>query len=135
MSFKEYIVEYIGKSKPQSKMDLAVVSDFLDIMNNFKNHEQNLETSNRKTFPLFFQKEPEKTFPKIDRVVNELMKYKRLRGKEAILKFLEILKNNGYFSDSRPVLDLVKKFGSEVLDLYVTITDDEDVPAFLKKRP
>lgn len=131
MAFFEYLKESLTSIR---SVESITPKDLIDVMNDFKKYEQNLDTANREAFPLLHSEVPGKKFPKIDNIINEINKAQNLKGEELLIKFIEILKENGYFQDSWPFLRLVQKYGSQILDLYVTLNRDENVPFFLKKR-
>lgn len=131
MAFLEHLQEFFSSIKSIRNISSK---DLIDIMNDFKRYEQNLEYRNRKAFSMVHADIPEKTFLKINSIIKDINNFKNLKGDKLLIKFIEILKENGYFQNSWPFLKLVQKYGSQVLDLYVTLNRDENIPAFLKKR-
>ena len=127
MNFKEYLRE----SLESSAIQMIQPKDLIDLMNRFRAEEQELADRERKASPLVFADMEERTFPKIDRIIEELSKIKDLTGNRLLSIFIQMLGSNGFGQDSKPMVALTQKYGPQVLDVYVS--SDDEAPSFLKK--
>ena len=106
------------------------VTELIDIMNTIKSKEQEDEDKSRQKFTSVAETPPP-TFIKINRIIDSVSKIKDLTGVRLLSKFISILKDNGFGQDSEPMKYLLDKYGSQVLDIYVS--SGEDAPPFLRK--
>lgn len=127
MDFKEYLKE----SLESSAIQMIQPKELIDLMNRFKAEEQELADRERRASPLVFADMEERTFPKIDRIIEELSRIKDLKGNPLLTRFIQVLGANGFGQDSKPIIALTNKYVPRILDVYVS--SDDEAPAFLKK--
>jgi len=123
MSFKQYLKELASLESLNS-------DELIYIMNAVKIDEQQDDEQSRKKFTAVAQT-PHLTFIKINRIIDSINEIKHLKGIQLLSKFISILKENGLGQDSEPMAYLLKKYGSQALDIYVSSGDD--APTFIRK--
>lgn len=125
MSFNQYLKEALSKN-----INSIEVNELLEILNNYKEY---LIKINKKASLSPFDDEEDKTrHPlKINLAINETKKLEGLKGIPLLIKFIDIMKKYGMFEDSTPFLELSKRYGSDILDVYVR--HDHEAPPFIRK--
>jgi len=123
MSFSQYLRENFGKS-----INSLEVPELLEILKDYKEYQ----IKNDKKASLFFSDEDEVQKPlKIDLEIDETKKLEGLKGIPLLVKFIDLMKKYGMFQDSIPFLELIKRYGDIILDIYVR--HDPEAPAFIRK--
>jgi len=111
-----FLNEYYGSKKPIESLE---VNELLEILKNFKKREIQKHKNNEK-----FQT------TKIDKAIETTSKL-NLKGISLLTKWIDILKENGYWEDSDPMIELSNRYGSQVFDIY--IKHSSEVPVFIRK--
>lgn len=123
MSFKKYLKEL-------ASLDSINSDELIYIMNAVKSDEQKDDYNARQKFTAIAE-QPPNTFTTTNRIIDSIAKLQDLKGIPLLSQFISILKDNGLGQDSEPMRHLLNKYGSQVLDIYVS--SDDDAPPFIKK--
>ena len=110
MSFKQYLKESLS-------LDNINKEELIDIMNRFRDEPLTYDFKERVI--------------KINKVIESLNNIENVKGIPLLYLFIKILHRNGFEQDSIPILTLTKKYGSQILDVYMS--SDEEAPSFLRK--
>jgi len=128
MSFKAYYFseDFESKKKPIESLE---VGELVQIMKDYLDYEVEREARARRASPAVYDGMKEKNFPSLEKSL-QLTKQLSGRGIPLLTQFIDILKSKGLQQDSRPMMELKDRYGSQVLDIYVQ--HDPESPAFIR---
>lgn len=112
MALIHFLSEQLDSKK---SIDSLEVPELISILENFEEEEIKIN---------------KKTNLKINKIIEAINKL-NLKGIPLLVKFIDILKEYGYWQDSYPIIVLTKRYGTQVLDIYVK--HDPEAPAFIRK--
>lgn len=110
MSFHQYLKESLS-------LDYINKEELIDVMERFRSEPETFDFKEKVN--------------KIDKVTESLNNIQNVKGIPLLRMFINILHNNGFEQDSMPILTLTKKYGAQILDIYVA--SDEETPTFMRK--